>query len=391
MPLVKPSAPPGFFSQATQVQAAGGWFAGNLVRWRTGLLEKMDGWRRLIDEEPPGIIRRFNAWLDLDNRKNLLVASDAGVHVVVDNTLYPLGSGANLQGGYIPAIGPVSDAVKFTVALNATEVTVKTIFPGLNVGQPFYFKLPGAIGGRVIRAGAYFKIKSIVLGVGFTFDMPLPALAAETDTYGVPLFTNDFVNGITVTWKAHGYAVGTQFRFAKDTTLRLGVAGSWELVNFSVTAGMIANIASVPDADHFTFTMPPPSTGDGTGGSSHQVYLGSSIENSTSGGGIAATPGSAIGIVIPEAFGDPQQQTWFLGNFGAKYGLVLASGGPLRVYTPPISDGPLLVTVGAGPPATAPQMSNGFVVAMPQAQVIFFGTEVGTFDTTTNTKYFGDG
>jgi hypothetical protein len=34
MALVKIQVPPGFRSQGTQVQAEGGWFTGNLVRWR---------------------------------------------------------------------------------------------------------------------------------------------------------------------------------------------------------------------------------------------------------------------------------------------------------------------------------------------------------------------
>src|SRR6476646_7960948 len=84
MSLVKPRAGPGFLSQATQVQAVGNWYAGNLVRWRTGLLEKMDGWHRLIEESIGYVMRRFHAWLDLDNRKNLLIAADDGVHLLVD-------------------------------------------------------------------------------------------------------------------------------------------------------------------------------------------------------------------------------------------------------------------------------------------------------------------
>ena len=48
MARVKPAQQPGFQSQATQVQATGSWFAGNLVRWRMGLLEKVGGWMRLV-------------------------------------------------------------------------------------------------------------------------------------------------------------------------------------------------------------------------------------------------------------------------------------------------------------------------------------------------------
>lgn len=170
MPLVKPAAPPGVMSQATQVQARGAWFAMNRARWRTGLLEKMAGWRRLIDDAMPHIVRRMHAWLDIDSRKNLLIATDGGPFLKVQDTMYPL-----------------------------------------------------------------------------TRESPLP-------------------------------------------------------------------------------------------------------------------------------FGNPQKNAWFLSNLG-KDGLVLASGGPLEVYNPPIENGAILHKVGVGPPATAPQRNNGMLTAMPQAQVILWGSE----------------
>ena len=58
----------------------------------------------------------------------------------------------------------------------------------------------------------------------------------------------------------------------------------------------------------------------------------------------------------------------------------MVSGGALERYHPPIEDGPFLTPVTnpttADPPVeTAPQKSAGMIVAMPQAQVILFGTE----------------
>src|SRR4029077_2510250 len=141
MALVKPQAPAGFLSQATQVQARGGWWDGNLVRWRTGLLEKIAGWRRVIEDQLPSIMRRFHAWLDLKNRKNLLIATDSGVYIVVQNALYGLGHAIDLEGGYIPEIGPLGTRTKFSFAINSTTVTVKT--PAVaSAGGSFLLRLP---------------------------------------------------------------------------------------------------------------------------------------------------------------------------------------------------------------------------------------------------------
>lgn len=378
MALVKPAAPPGFLAQATQVQARGNWYAGNLVRWRTGLLEKTGGWRTLVEDRLAAIIRRFHAWLDLGSRKNLLIATDLGVNILVQDTIYGLGRQIDLVGGYIPVIGPVGATTKFSVALNSTTVTVKTASVP-SVGGTFLLRLPISIGGRTILAGQFFTVKALD-PAGFTFDMPMPSLVAETDTYGVPLLENNIVNGFTVTWMAHGFVVGSQIRLTLTTTLKLGIKNTttkkYDKVDFDAPAGTMMVVDTVIDADHFTFKMGTFGTGDGVTGTDHQIFVGSSIERPT-GQPIVATIGVVIGLAIQTPLGDPRKQAWFLANLGED-GLALGSGGPLEVYHPPIEDGPFLAPVGAAvgdTPAFCSQHNNGMLTAMPQGQVILWGAE----------------
>jgi hypothetical protein len=241
---------------------------------------------------------------------------------------------------------------------------------------------PISIGGRIILAGTFFQVKGVIDGVGFTFDMPLVSLAAETDTYGIPLLTNDIVNGFTVTWKAHGLIPGSTVRIPMQTTLKLGTknvtTGKYDKIDFDAPSGSAVNVDTVVDADHFTIKMGTYGTGDGAGGTNHQIFVGSSVEHPT-GGSITSTVGSVIGLAVQTPLGNPQRQAWFLGNIGED-GLVLASGGPLERYHPPIEDGPFLTpvtnpTTDTPPVETVPQKANGMIVAMPQAQVILFGTE----------------
>jgi hypothetical protein len=370
MALVKPQSSPGFLAQATQVQAAGGWYDGNLVRWRTGLLEKMDGWRRLFDKQMGAVVRRMHAWLDLRNRKNLLIAADDGVHILVQGSLYGLGQAAYLPGALIPEVGSGASTT-FSVALGSKEVTVGTGVVA-TVGGTFVLGLPISIGGRIILAGTFFTVKAVILDIGFTFDMPFAALVAESATYGIPLLTNDIPNGFTVTWKAHGVSPGLSVRISQTTTIRLGAVGVWEQLNFSAPAGSAITVASVIDADHFTILMGTYGTGNGAGGANHQIYLGGVVEHAPA--SFNSSTGTVIGLAIQTPLGNPQRQSWFLNNLGEN-GLALASGGPLQVYQPPIENGPFLTTAGVGPPFTVPQMSNGMLVAMPQGQVVLWGTE----------------
>ena len=87
MPTAIIQGPPGFAGQATRVQAGGRWWNGNLVRWRQGGLEKMPGWVRLVDVQFFSFVRRMHAWLDLENRRNLMVGSDLGLQILKDDVV----------------------------------------------------------------------------------------------------------------------------------------------------------------------------------------------------------------------------------------------------------------------------------------------------------------
>jgi hypothetical protein len=314
-----------------------------------GLLEKVGGWVRLTPDPFLAIIRKMHAWQDLNNYKNLMVATDLGVQILVQDTVYGLGRQAN-----------ITDA-KFSVTISTTEVTVLTSVLG-KVGDSFILQQPISIGGRILNAGDSYTVKKVVPG-GFAFDMPMPALTTESAVRGVRLFTNDIVNGMTVTWKAHGLGVGNSFTFTQTTALQLGVVGVWEQVNFTAPAGTVLVVATVPSVDTFTFVMGGFGTGNGTGTATHQVYDGSVSVN-----GVVTTPAMALSLSMARPIGNPQRMNWFLDNLGED-GLMLRTGGPLEVYTPPITEGPWTEVV-----VEAPSKSNGMFVAMPQAQVILLGT-----------------
>jgi hypothetical protein len=370
MPLVKPQAQAGFQSQATQVQAMGAWFAGNRVRWRLGFLEKMGGWERLVPDPFRALVRRMHAWLDLQNLKNLLVGTDFGLELLVQDTRYNMGSQYPLSGGYVPATGvPGSATFQTNVGSPTVHVTIPFVpRPGVDT---FQFLLPVSLGGRIIAAGTIFTVKALATD-GFTFDMPLAALTTES-TFGIRLFENNILNGMTCTWKNHGLTTGATISFSTRTTLRLGAPGRWEMVNFSAPAGTTSAPITVTGTDTFTFPMATFGLGDGVGGTNHQVFDGSSLLYGTD-GSIITSLGTVLGLVQPIYPGDPQVNTWFLDNQGQN-GLALSTGGPLWVYQPPPINAPFANIVGAGGAPTAPQHSNGMFVTMPQAQVILFGSE----------------
>src|SRR5215813_781006 len=88
MPYVKPAVQSGINAQATQVQAAVNYFDGNLLRWRNGFLEKLGGWERLTQDIYQATIRKMHAWLDLQSLRNLFVAGDLGLEILIETTKY---------------------------------------------------------------------------------------------------------------------------------------------------------------------------------------------------------------------------------------------------------------------------------------------------------------
>ena len=190
--------------------------------------------------------------------------------------------------------------------------------------------------------------------------LSLPRLAP----HGIRLFTNDLVNVMTVTWKTHGFIVGSLVTFAQTTSLKLGTVGTWEQVNFTAPAGTVIVVDTVPSVDTFTFQMGALGTGNGTGTATHQVYDGSVSE-----AGCCHAVCGDWGFIGPT---DRQsaEDGLVLGQPGAKRGLMLRSGGPLEIYTRRSRNGPWIDVVGF----SASCESNIMFVATPQAQVLLLGT-----------------
>ena len=67
MPLKKLQFAPGFNKQATASGAEGQWIDGDFVRFRTGLPEKIGGWKQLTvaHHELPGVARAHHSFTSL--------------------------------------------------------------------------------------------------------------------------------------------------------------------------------------------------------------------------------------------------------------------------------------------------------------------------------------
>src|SRR5215467_9785722 len=132
MPIVKLNIKPGFDAQSTQTANESGWFSGNLVRWRLGLLEKIAGWARLFNQQLTAHVRSMNAWLDLANNKLLLMAGDGNVSLLTNDTI----TSPQLVG-----LSDTTQNLTYSVNSGTSNVTAVTALTTLQPGMNLIFQM----------------------------------------------------------------------------------------------------------------------------------------------------------------------------------------------------------------------------------------------------------
>jgi len=143
MPLQKFIFNPGINKEGTDYTAEGGWFDGNLVRFRKGLPEKIGGWQKYIQASYEGTGRKLHGWVDLDGTKLLGLGTR--------NKLY-IQEGASYND--ITPIRSTTSAgdVTFGASNGSSTITVTDTGHGAVEGDFVTFSGAVSLGGNVIAA-----------------------------------------------------------------------------------------------------------------------------------------------------------------------------------------------------------------------------------------------
>lgn len=191
----------------------------------------------------------------------------------------------------------------------------------------------------------FYNIGTVLSADTYTVDIGSPS-AATGSTGGYPaVYAINFPSGIgSTTARAylqnHGKTVGATWDVG--TTITFPVNG--------VTLSGSYTITAVPNSYTVEFD-----TAQGT--------ATSLFESVPANGGLGPIQYYRASPTIP--------QNWFLDNLGEN-GLITPTNGPIYVYQPPVPDSGI---VSAESIATGPKINSGMFVAMPQAQIIAFGSE----------------
>lgn len=358
----------------------------NLIRYMydpngVSLVQKLGGWSRFNPLPAPAIVRALWAWEDLNLNAHLAVGTQtiaatgsAQLAVITDGNVDNITPTALTDN-----ISPQAQSFSGNPSIQITDTTV----PGITSFNSVYIATQLAIGGVVlfglyqcdpdgfIAADTYTVFARDQLG------NLLPATSSSTSPVLAVFNTQNMSISVTVTLPNHGYAVGVSFPVLTPTV----VGGITFYGNYVVQ--------TVIDANNFTILANQPATattsGAMNGGMVRFIYsFGQGALPGGTGYGIGPYGGGGYGTgtpVTPSVGPAIDAIDWTLDNFGE---ILIAC--PDRVFPAdgtqfqPIyqwDDGAASATIITN----APPVNDGIFVAMPQRQIVAWGsTQTGIQD-----------
>lgn len=353
MPMQPLHLTPGVNTELTQALNTAGVSSSNLIRYESGLPQKMGGWTKFFSSALSAIARCLHGWQDIEGVKHLAVGTSLQLAVITNGSLQ------DITPQTLVTDGPPD----FSTVMGSTTVTIIDVnVSNLTTLDSVFLNTPVSVGGLALHG-----LFPIVVSTGTnSYEITAPSNATSTVNHGgaVPQFTT--VSGsavVTVTFNAHGLSAGSIFTFPIATTANgVTIVGSYpvnSIVNvnqFTITASSQASASSSffmnsSNAEllyYINLGPLPGGSGYGIGGYGEGGY------------GTGITPTGATGIPITTT-------DWSLDNWGS-FLIANPRGGGLYYWDPNggfqnaalISQGPIF--------------NNGCFVAMPQQILVAWGS-----------------
>jgi len=195
MPLQKFLFNPGINKQGTSYTAEGGWFDGNLVRFRKGFAEKIGGWEKYISVSYEGTGRKLHAWVDLDGTKLLGLGTRYKLYIQ--------------EGSSYNDVTPIrrtsaAGAATFAATNGSSTLTVTDSSNGSNVGDFVTYTDAASLGGNITATvlNQEYQIQSVPTSNTYTI------IAKDTDGNAVTANSSDTGNGGSSTVAAYQITSG---------------------------------------------------------------------------------------------------------------------------------------------------------------------------------------
>ena len=372
MPHASVKLKPGIDVNETPALNEAGISSSNLIRFiydrnGIGLIQKLGGWTKFYNNTIDAIVRALWAWQDTNNKSHLAVGTQ-NIGNLGYAELSVITNGAQID--ISPRTGTTDITPDFSTTAGSPVVTITdTVNQDITEFDSVYIQTHVAVGGLIlfgnyqaypVSATTYEILARDTLGnlLPAPSTSVLPVVAEFDTTSGQSL--------ILVTLPNHGFSVGDTYPILVSTTIagvtlfgNYIVQGVPSPNTFEIFANNLPNAttsAFINGGDVrfvYSFGVGPTVLGFGFGGSSYG-----------SGGYGTGTSVSSTGLPVPAT-------DWTLDNWGET---LVACPINNSLYQPIVQWNP---TAGAGTANVipeAPTLNDGIFVAMPQRQIIAWGS-----------------
>ena len=323
-----------------------------------GLPQKLGGWVKFFDNTIGSIVRCLWAWADL-NAVNYLAAGAEQSLVVI----------ANSNSAVITPRQDLRDpAVDFSTTLGSDVVVIVDTGSNVTDYDSIFLETQVSVGGLVlygmyrstaINANSYSISAKDVLG------QPQYATATVANGGAVPEFVTTLDSSIVaVTLNDHGLTVGSNFAVYVSTA----VGGITLFGNYTVTTVSSVNAFTIQASNAATSA----DTQDENGGDARMLlYIGLGPLPAGTGYGIGGYGSGGYGTGVPPVANPGTAITniddWTLDNWGE---ILIANPYNDAIYAwNPAANQPIAEVITNGP-----QTNHGVFVAMPQRQIVAWGS-----------------
>jgi hypothetical protein len=336
--------------------------AGDLIRFvpdrqGVGLVQKLGGWTTYAGPFA-SYIRALWAWEDTNSNSYLAVGTETGLNYINNNNTVDIS----------PRSFTDNVAVNISTTSGSNDVIIND--SGITVTQydSVYIQTPIAIGGLVLF-GVYPCTNPANLTTSYhitvldAFGNPINATTSSTGGTIVNFSTVSGSSSVNVNLIGHGYAVGNNFSIIVSTS----IGGITLFGNYTV--------ASIVDANNFTINANTAATStvnnqNMNGGNARYFYyvgIGPVVAGTGYGRGGYGTGGYGTGTFVPSTGTAITATDWTLDNWGQIL-IACPLNGPIYEWSPTSGQG-VAAIIG-----TAPTNNAGVLVAMPQRQIVAWGS-----------------
>lgn len=353
----------------------------NLIRlWKDrrgeALCQKRGGWTRFYPVPMPAIPRQVWPWQDQNHGQHLGIGCSTATSPSTGAPLLVLTSGSLTS--ITPIVRQDNVAPSVTTTTTSSEVFIDDLGSNVNNYTAVFVTTHIAVGG-IIVFGFYqcIAVGPNQFGVNLVDAIGNPVFPTSGTTGGqVAVFTTTSGNStVNVTLPNHGYQIGSTYPCLVPTT----VGGIMLFGDYLVQ--------SVPDANNFiiqagTAATTSTSASINGGNAQYDFYIGIGPLAGGTGYGVGPYGGGGYGTgtaPIQPTGSNVTAQDWALDNWGDIF-VAVASG--LQIgpdVTPPVGSpvylwNPLAPSPVALPLAQGPACNDGCFVAMPQRQIVCWGS-----------------